>query len=99
VTRSRGKSSKTLVNRWFPHKVTLPAENVSGQNTWNISLFYSQLGVGFENQHNTLLRKDDRDYYVYSFDDPQHAAQFQALFGGELAIAKPRPSSDPYDFS
>jgi hypothetical protein len=81
------------VNRVFPHKVTLPAENVSGQNTWNISLFYSQIDIGFQDQHHTLLRKDDRDYYVYSFADPQHASQFQALFGGELLIAPPRRDS------
>jgi hypothetical protein len=93
MTRSRGKPPKTLVDRLFPHKVTLPAENVGGQNTWNIALFYSQIGIGFRDQHNTLLRKDDQDYYVYSFNDPQHATQFQALFGGVLTIASPRVSS------
>jgi hypothetical protein len=93
MARSRGKPPKTYVSRAFPHKVTLPAENVGGQNTWHISLFYSQIGIGFEDQHSTLLRKDDRDYYVYSFADPQHAKQFQALFGGELTIASPRVSS------
>jgi hypothetical protein len=98
MTRSRNKPPNTLVNRWFPHKVTLTAAAVSA-STSHIALFYSQHDIGWRDQHTQLLRNDDQDYYAYAFADPQIATMFQALFGGELAIASPRPPSDPYDFS
>jgi hypothetical protein len=98
MTRSRGKPPRTLVDRWFPHKVTLTAAAVSA-STLHIALFYSQHGIDWRDQHTQLLREDDQDYYAYAFADPQIAAMFQALFGGELIIAKPWPPSDPYDFS
>jgi hypothetical protein len=98
MTRSRGKPSKTLVETWFPHTVMLDAETVS-KNTWQIALFYSQVGIGFRDQHARLRRLGDHDNYVYSFKDPQHASTFQALFGGQLKIASPKLPSDPYDFS
>jgi hypothetical protein len=73
-----------MVDRLFPHQVELDAETVS-KNTHNIALFYSQVGIDWPDRHARLVWKDDRDFNVYSFADPQNAAQFQALFGGVLA--------------
>jgi hypothetical protein len=67
----------------------LDAETVSA-NTHKIALFYSQVGIGFREQHTSLRRLGDHDNYVYSFKDPQHATMFQVLFGGQLTIAKPK---------
>jgi hypothetical protein len=85
------------VATWFPHKVMLDAETVSA-NTHKIALFYSQVGIGWQDQHTSLRRLGDHDNYVYSFADPQHASAFHGLFGGQLTIASPKPRG-PYDFS
>jgi hypothetical protein len=76
-----------MIDRLFPHQVELDAETVS-KNTHNIALFYSQVGIDWPDQHVRLVRKNDSDFYVYSFADLQHSAQFQALFGGALAAPK-----------
>ena len=77
----KGELSKTQLDRDFPHQVAVSADRCTGKADGPaIHLFCFQANVA--PRHHTV-RRDDRDFIVYCFADPQHAALFQARFGGE----------------
>ena len=81
MTRARGQPLRRMIDREFPHRVTVPAEAIGGRNLDLVIVFHEQIGA---RQVARWLRRDDRDYRVLCFADPQHAKLLQALFGGEL---------------
>ena len=81
MTRARGQSSRTLLNREYPHQVAVLAQKVAGKALDKVIAFHAELGVPVKTHS---IRKDDRWYLVYCFADRQHAVTFQAEFGGEI---------------
>lgn len=81
MTRYKGVPSKRTIAREFPHEVVVPAENVGGYNIPAVDVFFAQID---QPKHSSSLRKDDRDFLIYYFADPQYARSFQAVFGGEI---------------
>jgi hypothetical protein len=84
MTRARGQPSRRMVDREYPHQVTVPAESVGGKNLDHVILFHAQIG---QPQRSRSVFRGDRWFEVYCFADPQHARSFQALFGGEMEEA------------
>jgi len=81
MTRARVQPSRRLVDREYPHQVTVPAESVGGKNFDSVIVFHAQIS---QPQRSRSVFRDDRWFAVYCFADPQHARSFQALFGGEI---------------
>jgi hypothetical protein len=81
MTRYKGRVSPAVIRRNFPHQVVVPAEAVGGYNIPSVDVFFAQID---HPKHALRLRKDDREFEIYCFNDPQHAASFSALFGGEV---------------
>jgi hypothetical protein len=52
-----------------------------------VDVFFAQAG---QPKHFSSLRKDDADFYIYHFADPQHARSFAAMFDGEIVSPKHR---------
>ena len=81
MTPRKGELPKSALDREFPYQVAFPAgRGVRHADEVLIRLFCDNLKVA--PRHHTV-RRDDRDFIVYCFADPQHAALFQARFGGE----------------
>ena len=86
MTRARGQSSRTLLNRKYPHQVLVLSDSVGGKRLDRVIAFHAQHGIPMKTR---AARQDDRWYSLYCFADPEHAAQFQAEFGGEI-IKQPK---------
>jgi len=81
MTQRKGELPKSTLDREFPYQVAFPAaRGVRHADEVLIRLFCDNLKVA--PRHHTV-RREDRDFVVYCFADPQHAAAFQARFGGE----------------
>jgi hypothetical protein len=74
--------SRTRLASWWPHHVVLPAETVrgivNGETVWGFALTLSVAPQTY------TLRRDDRDFVVFSFAKPADAWTFAERFGGEL---------------
>ena len=81
MTRARGQPSRRMIDREYPHRVTVPAESVGGKNLDFVIVFHAQID---QPQRTRSVRRDDRWFEVHCFADPQDARSFQALFGGEI---------------
>jgi hypothetical protein len=73
MTRARGQSSRSLLNREYPHQVLVLADSIRGTLD-RVTAFHDQRGIPTKTRS---ARQDDRWYDLYCFADPQHAAQFQ----------------------
>ena len=87
MTHARGQASRSLLNREFPHRVFVHADNVRGHILNAVHLFHDNRGVPVKCHS---LRQDDQWYAVYCFADREMAEAFSLLFGGEL-IKAPTP--------
>ena len=85
MTRARGQTSRTLLNREYPHQVLVRADNVAGKTLDKVADFHVKLGIGTKSRS---IRKDDVWYSLYCFADREHAKLFQVLFGGEITQAQ-----------
>jgi hypothetical protein len=81
MTRARGQSSRSLLNREYPHQVLVLSDSIRGKTLDRVIAFHTQRGIPTKTRS---ARQDDRWYDLYCFADQQHAAQFQAEFGGEI---------------
>jgi hypothetical protein len=90
MTRARGQSSRTLLNREYPHQVLVLAQKVVGKALDKVIAFHAELGVPVKTHS---IRKDDRWHLLYCFADPQHAARFQVEFGGEIINQRKEPQA------
>lgn len=84
--RYKGVPSKATIRREFPHDVVVPWAAVGGKQIPLVDIFFAQAG---QPKHFSRLRKDNAEFYIYRFADPQHAQSFAAMFDGE--IVPPRP--------
>jgi YHS domain-containing protein len=84
MSRARGQTTRRSIDRRYPHKVTVLAENVGGKNLDAVIVFHAQID---QPRHSRSAFKDDRWYQTYYFADPQHARSFKALFGAETKEA------------
>jgi hypothetical protein len=94
MTRARGQPSRRMIDREYPHRVTVPAASVGGRNLDLVIVFHAQIG---QPERRRSLYKDDRWFETFCFADPQHARSFHALFGGEISfgMATSQSSADP----
>jgi hypothetical protein len=83
MSRYKGKPSTKAIERAYPFIVELPVpENGFGNQLNVIGLFHDQFAIR-EHQGQGQYR-EPHQYARWCFADPQHAASFQTLFGGEL---------------
>ena len=81
MTRRKGELPKSTLDREFPYQVAFPAaRGIRAADERLIQMFCETLKVA--PRHHTV-RRAHTDFIVYCFADPQHAAAFQAKFGGE----------------
>ena len=81
MTRARGQSSRSKLNRKYPHQVLVLADNIRGP-TFNRALaFHKQAHVPIQNY---TARKDDRWHLLFCFAERKNALAFQLAFGGDL---------------
>ena len=76
-----------MLNREFPHRVLIHADNVRGRILNQVHTFHANRGAPVRCHS---LRQDDKWFAVYCFAAPQTAEIFHLLFGGEL-IKNPMP--------
>jgi hypothetical protein len=79
---TRAQASRSLINREFPHRVLIPADNVRGRILGQVHTFHANRGAPVRCHS---LRQDDKWYSAYCFAERGTAEQFQILFGGALA--------------
>ena len=86
MTRARGQSSRTLLNREFPHQVLVLADSVRGHTFNRVLAFHDEAAIRIKN---CAARQDDRWYLIYCFAQRKHALAFQLAFGGDLFDRSP----------
>jgi hypothetical protein len=87
MVRRKGELSRKSIDRGWPQQVALPADACTGaqyviQHEFCQGLSLCPRGRSF--------RRDDRNYIVFCFADPAHAALFSERFGGEPFDPKAR---------
>jgi hypothetical protein len=85
MTRVSGQGSRTLINREFPHRVLVQAQEVRGPMLNQVVRFHENRGLPIKDHS---LRQDDKWYVVYCFAARDSAESFNMLFGGELIAAQ-----------
>src|SRR5262245_11140029 len=81
MTRARGQSSQTLLDREFSHRVLVLAESVSGKKLDNVDAFHTARNIPTKKRS---IRKDDVWWTLYCFAKRADAEAFRDLFGGEI---------------
>jgi hypothetical protein len=70
MTGARGQSSRTLLDREYPHQVLVAADNVRGKALEKVLDFHAKLGIPVKSR---TLRKDDvwcKLYYLMTSITP-----------------------------
>ena len=86
----KGKLSKALMDRDWPHQVALPAHRCMGHEYLTIHIFCQAENLSLCRRRHTL-RQNDIDMTVFCFAERKHADRFQVRFGGELIDPATRP--------
>jgi hypothetical protein len=81
MTRPRGQSSRTLLNRDYPHQVIVSSDGVRGKTLEKVIAFHAQRSIPTKTRS---AHQVDRLYTLYCFADLQHALEFRAEFGGDI---------------
>jgi hypothetical protein len=81
MTRARGQSSRTLLDREFPYQVLVLAESVGGDMLDKVDAFHTERGIPTKKRS---VRRDDVWWSLYCFAQRVDASAFRHLFGGEL---------------
>jgi len=81
MTRARGQSSRTLLDREFPYQVLVQAESVGGDMLDSVVAFHATRGLPTKKRS---VRRDDRLWLLYCFAQRVDGAAFLHLFGGRL---------------
>ena len=85
MIRARAQLSPTLLNRKYPHRVLVLAENLHEKILNEVNAFHTELGIPIESRS---IRKGHAWCSLYCFADLRHAATFQIVFGGELVVQR-----------
>jgi hypothetical protein len=87
VTRRDGQITRVQLRQWWPHHVVLSADKVKSlRNSTTVHDFANTLSVA---PRTYWLRRDDADYVVFCFAEPEHARTFAERFDGER-LPEPR---------
>src|SRR5262249_39737978 len=81
MTRARGQSSRTLLDREFPYQVLVLDESVRGEMLDKVDAFHTERGLPTKNRS---VRRDDGLWSLYCLAQREDAAAFRHLFGGQL---------------
>src|SRR5262245_21414828 len=81
MTRARGQSSRTLLDREFPYQVVVQAESVGGDMPDSVVVFHATPGLPTKKRS---VRRDDRLWLLYCFAQRADADAFRYLFGGQV---------------
>src|SRR5688500_11134690 len=85
--RRKGEPSPAVIDREFPHQISIPDEWVRGGEFYSIRQFADQLGAASRN-HNYCHK--DRWHTVFRFREKAHAEKFKSTYGGDLLDPKTR---------
>jgi hypothetical protein len=66
------------------------SDSIRAKTLDRVIAFHTQRGIPTKTRS---ARQDDRWYDLYCFADPQHAAQFQGEFGGEIINQRKEPQA------
>ena len=80
----KGELSQRTIEREWPHQVAITAETCRGGGYITTHYFCEELSLC---PRHGYFRRDDRDYVVFCFADPEHAELFRARFNGEMVFA------------
>ena len=81
MTRRSGQITRAQLRQWWLHHVVLRADKVKGlRNSTTVHDFANTLSVA---PRTYWLRRDDADYVVICFAEPEQAQAFAERFGGQ----------------
>ena len=86
MTRARGQSSRTSLNREYPHQVLALSMGVGGKMLDNVDAFHTSRSSPIKKRS---IRRDDVWWSLYGFAEQADAESFQAVFGGDLFDLRP----------
>ena len=81
MTRARGQSPRSMLNRELPNQVLVLSDSIGGHAFSCVMAFHDEAGVPIRN---CTVRKDDKWYLRFCFAERKNAVAFQLAFGGEL---------------
>lgn len=81
MSRRKGELSRGRIDCEWPHQVALPAVRCQGGMFYTTHYFCIGLLVCQRTKH---FYRDDQDYVVFCFAEPDHAELFRARFDGEM---------------
>ena len=81
MTRARGQSSRTLLDREFPYQVLVLAESVGDEVLDSVVAFDATRGLPTKKRS---VRRDDGLWSLYCFAQRADANAFRHLFGGQV---------------
>jgi hypothetical protein len=87
MTRRKGELTGSRIDREWPHRVALPADQVMGANH-SVTHDFCR-GLSLCPRGHSVLR-ENTTYIVFCFADAEHADLFRERFGGERFDPKER---------
>jgi hypothetical protein len=74
MTRARGQSSRSLLNREYPHQVLVSSESVAGKTLDKVTAFHALRGFPTKTR---AARQDDRWFTLCCFADRNTQRNFR----------------------